>query len=991
MARRTSRSSVYNNRAQSQVNNAVGSSSKPGVRLPVAYAQSAPNPTSNRSQPSNSQQSNPWDRASQFAQNVGRGASDTVRSYTTDPYNQVSAYSRGETIEEREYEDESLGTVFGRGLFEGDLDGAWDEAGRRVTEEPGRVVGEVATEAAIMAASMGFGAAVKGGRIGYMATSKLPKIAKNIKRTRGATKADGPVGFIRKTGLIRKGTEEKYIGNKRTTVITKNRKGVEKRRVKRTNILDRLERFGTKHGERFGNTLGRQTRIDNPMIMGASGLNIAGKGSKINTEKAGYNLGSQSTKMYDNWAGKNQDTIGTKVTEWSKPITQTFNEGASESTGSVQGIDNIKKVVFLSDDGINEPRNIKELDALKANTPVEDWDTKKLFSKQTDEDLKSGRGVRKGLQSYFDKRISQNEFIPETGVSGQNVKRVAGDFDGSPREELIDGSTYDSMFGASPIAEDITKETVKKKINLSLLKSEGEGMDMSLHGDASKEAQKMIDVYSMQVFKQTVSTGAQAERLKLKSAKSIKIQEQEAALNLQPFYPRTKKRVNSMGKQVKPDEEGINMYSGADTTFSPQRIGTDPIDEGLSKQNALKSRTTNPIGHRYIFQGKPKKGDPSFSSGKEFEEFSLNLYSKEGRAESAMFDFPASMIVPGDETYAFASATGKKRISRIDDNQIDSLRAVRERFRFWKGKEYRDKSDTSGGSTPSNTVGKNPDKDYFDIDEYRENVEGLPSESVEIGAKFDKKFANRKDVMNRSDFQRAYTEQKTPGFEIISQDPESARLIGQRDYKEVQRSRNLSPEAFLKETNQSKEQFNQSTTFITDRNFDAVRLVTGDIRPVSAGGKPSEYTLLNRFNKVKKVYNSQTMGGKGSGVMDWGDTTVSWVGKPVRGGKTRVKKTTLGQNNPIFGQEDPAKRSRLIKKALAKRKKDLKAEDALRAKRKKQAEKAVAQKKPRGKSKARSGGTFGDAFKDIYDNQGPRGQFDSLDNDLDTYEYYRID
>jgi hypothetical protein len=178
MARRTSRGSVYNNRAQSQVNHAVGSSSQPGVRLPVAYAQSAPNPTSNRSQPSNSQQSNPWDRASQFVQNVGRGASDTVRSYTTDPYNQVSAYSRGETIEEREYEDESLGTVFGRGLFEGDLDGAWDEAGRRVTEEPGRVVGEVATEAAIMAASMGFGAAAKGARIGYMATSKLPKIAK---------------------------------------------------------------------------------------------------------------------------------------------------------------------------------------------------------------------------------------------------------------------------------------------------------------------------------------------------------------------------------------------------------------------------------------------------------------------------------------------------------------------------------------------------------------------------------------------------------------------------------------------------------------------------------------------------------------------------------------------------------------------------------------------------------------------------------------------
>ena len=216
-------------------------------------------------------------------------------------------------------------------------------------------------------------------------------------------------------------------------------------------------------------------------------------------------------------------------------------------------------------------------------------------------------------------------------------------------------------------------------------------------------------------------------------------------------------------------------------------------------------------------------------------------------------------------------------------------------------------------------------------------------------------------------------------------------MIGQRDYKEVQRSRNLSPEAFLKETNQSKEQFNQSTTFITDRNFDAVRLVTGDIRPVRAGGKPSEYTLLNRFNKVKKVYNSQTMGGKGSGVMDWGDTTVSWVGKPVRGGKTRIKKMTPGQNNSIFGQENPAKRARLINKALKQREKDLKAEGILRAKRQKDAKKVVSNSLPKGRTKARSGGTFGESYQDLFNNQGSKGSFDDLDNDLTRYTYFRDD
>ena len=99
----------------------------------------------------------------------------------------------------------------------------------------------------------------------------------------------------------------------------------------------------------------------------------------------------------------------------------------------------------------------------------------------------------------------------------------------------------------------------------------------------------------------------------------------------------------------------------------------------------------------------------------------------------------------------------------------------------------------------------------------------------------------------------------------------------------------------------------------------------------------------------------------------------------------------LYRMKPVFITFFDKQKKQAIKKALAKRKKDLKAEDALRAKRKKEAEKAVAKQKPRGKSKARSGGTFGDAFRDIYDNQGPAGQFDDLDDDLTRYTYFRDD
>tara|TARA_B110000438_G_scaffold301811_1_gene357698 strand:+ start:262 stop:2892 length:2631 start_codon:yes stop_codon:yes gene_type:complete len=262
MARRSSRGSVYNKRSNEQVQTARTSGVSQGGILPQAYAQSS-NPTQNQSPQARTQstQFDPWARATQFVHNVGRGGYDVGRSYTTDIADTAHAIATGREQEERSYRDETLATVFGRGLFEGNLEGSFAEASRRVQEQPGRVVGEVAAEAAILAGTMGFGAVVKGAKVGMT----------GVKSVRGATKAQGSTGWIRKTGLIRKGQEQKFIGDKTTTIIKTNKKGKVTTKTKKTNILDRMERFGAKGGERFGNKIGRPTTLGSPMIIGASG------------------------------------------------------------------------------------------------------------------------------------------------------------------------------------------------------------------------------------------------------------------------------------------------------------------------------------------------------------------------------------------------------------------------------------------------------------------------------------------------------------------------------------------------------------------------------------------------------------------------------------------------------------------------------------------------------------------------------------------------
>ena len=302
MGRRSSRNSVYNKRSNERVQSAQasGTSTATYVKANQAHAQSAQNPTQNRQaqpQQGSPQSTDPWARASQFASNVGRGASDTARSYTTDFYDMGEAALTGRQREEKSYQDETLAGVFGRGLFEGNLHGAVDEAGRRITQEPGRVVGEVAAEAAILGATMGFGAALKGARIGaagvkagskHIASQSTKAVAKT-KVSKGEVLGNRMVsGYTRNTSRLspfnRGGKEfiSSPIGYKpsglkkgHTLTIKTNKQGKQTAKVTKDLSITGWTRGITARsavmGNRFTQRIGKRTQhVIFPVVAGGS-------------------------------------------------------------------------------------------------------------------------------------------------------------------------------------------------------------------------------------------------------------------------------------------------------------------------------------------------------------------------------------------------------------------------------------------------------------------------------------------------------------------------------------------------------------------------------------------------------------------------------------------------------------------------------------------------------------------------------------------------
>ena len=1005
MGRKTS---VFNKRSNERVQSARTS----GGLLPQAHAQSQ-NPTRSQSPQARTQstQNDPWARANQFVQNVGRGGYDVGRSYTTDITDSVHRAATGREQEERDYEDETLATVFGRGLFEGNLEGSFEEASRRVQEQPGRVVGEVAAEAAILAGTMGFGAVAKGARIGYFATSRLPKVAKNYKSIRGASKADGSVGYTRKTGFVRKGTEEKWIGDKRTTIKTTNRKGITKSRVKKTNILDKLERFGIKHGERFGNKIGRPTALGSPMIIGASGKGIdatsgipgnLGLGNDFNimSKTKGTKLGAKdipTESISDDIATTSTDGM-TNLTPytapgWSTPVKQTFNEGTSTRTGSFEGVEYIKNAMFIDKDGMGSDvvdiKSIKEYDSIKAGADPDEWDVRRLVSKKADTEQREGRGGRQGLEKYWEKRIDKSD-LPETNIAEKNIQRTLGDTDGPIGETLFEGNTYESLTGAAPIAEDITKDTVLKKIKLSLLKSQGEGDSMILHRGADVKAEAMFQDYIMTNFKQQISTKNTELRLAQLSDNVYAQSADEVASKGLPLNKKIKKRINFEGKEVGPNEEGIDLTAGFKQPLKTERLGMDPGDLGLDKSNVITERTTNPKGVLWEFWGRNKDKNTKFTdmSGKvvdkdgvEWTQFYENPYSDEGKSLLKDFVFPLEKIKPGDMAYGYGTQNVKK--SRFSPGGNDSVASVRKRYKFWQGRQYTSNKDAVGNPIDKNVLqnvaNKDPAKDLFSIDDYRYHIEGIKeTEKEAIDRAFDTKFLKgnlqekdwRQTRMNTPEFLDDLIKSKIPEFDSLP--PSVRKGIAEQTKKTIAETKDMPIAEFMKKTNQSKEQINRLKTFRDKPFYDPERYIDG-LPHIT-----DEYDVINKLGKVKKEYNTKPMGGKGEKQFDYGDTLIPWEqAKPS--GKTQIIPNKGLGNNTIFGITDTAARKTAIKAAKAERKRILAKETARRASAKKTAR---GRRQTKGKSRVQSGGTFADLFNDI------TGKTDNMFDSLD--EVYRL-
>ena len=130
----------------------------------------------------------PLSGVTRFLSNVYRGASDTVQSYNL--------------LDDREraIRDKAAQDVLIEGAVKGDMGGAFDEIGRRARDEPGRVVGELAVEAGINLATLGFGAAAKGAVIGAKVGKTLSKVGKTEMVLTKVNKAGTSGEVLTKTG-----------------------------------------------------------------------------------------------------------------------------------------------------------------------------------------------------------------------------------------------------------------------------------------------------------------------------------------------------------------------------------------------------------------------------------------------------------------------------------------------------------------------------------------------------------------------------------------------------------------------------------------------------------------------------------------------------------------------------------------------------------------------------------------------------------------------
>lgn len=539
MARRSSRGSVYNKRSNEQVQAAKVSGQGGGGIIPQAYAQPS-NPTQNQSPQARTQstQFDPLARVSQFVQNVGRGAYDTGRSYTTDIADTAHAFATGREQQERSYREETLATVFGRGLFEGNLEGSFAEASRRVQEQPGRVVGEVATETAIMLGTMGFGAALKGAKIGATAAKSGTKYIKT-KSTAGVSKTkigkDKVLGTQRVSGYERmgsrfnpfsKGSKEFISGDFKkghTLTIKTDKKGKETAKLTKdlsiTGWTRGITARSTRMGEGFAQSrFGRRTQnVILPTVAGGSGASKAdglpGEISKVSVSK-GKVVGSESGKFADI---DSEATIGYMQQYEQFQAGQLprqyvpgegFNislpqknaglfEGVAASTrspvkGRLEFESELTRITGMQKDDM--PTGV--LDASDINPFYYEGSDGTYYAGKLDD-------VTRPIADKLVKKYT-SEIKKDTGLKAARERNVETDMI-DPRDSIIRGADPEDALpmnissGGSPNSIPTDKNVVTRKVKEQIHKTLTEGGD---EAEAKSKADKIIEWYRKETIRQ---------------------------------------------------------------------------------------------------------------------------------------------------------------------------------------------------------------------------------------------------------------------------------------------------------------------------------------------------------------------------------------------------------------------------------------------------------------------------------------------------------
>lgn len=222
--------SVFNKKSRERVarsKKTLGTAVKrvtPSVPQAHAIVQANPNAPQNRPPMDRGSAESPIDRVGRFVTNIGRGSLDVGKSYTTDIVDTVGSAVTGSDSEvaTRSIKDRTLLDAYVTSAFEGNLNPAFQETGRRVLEQPGRVVGEVAAEVGFMVGTMGFGALAKGAKAASLASTAAAQAGKtsskqtitSSKSIMGAIRGRGSNVFEQRTYMpedmvrIQKGTKE---------------------------------------------------------------------------------------------------------------------------------------------------------------------------------------------------------------------------------------------------------------------------------------------------------------------------------------------------------------------------------------------------------------------------------------------------------------------------------------------------------------------------------------------------------------------------------------------------------------------------------------------------------------------------------------------------------------------------------------------------------------------------------------------------------------